>query len=103
MDNPLIPASYINYLDDEKPYNFAKYKYDTCLCEVSYKENTFWNVNRLKNNYKDTRHCHLSDDNNKIVFDKIVEWLNTGKFKLMLKDFVFNTKDKEKYYIKQSK
>lgn len=49
----------------------------------------------------DKRACHLTDENNKMLYNKIVKWLHTGKFRLTKKDVVTKIKDPEKYQQKE--
>jgi len=49
----------------------------------------------------DRRACHFSDENNKMLYDKIVKWLHTGKFKLTERDVVTEIKDPKKYQSKE--
>ncbi len=39
---------------------------------------------------RDTRHCHMSQENNEIFADKIAHYLETGEFSLNVDDFVYD-------------
>lgn len=63
--------------------------YYTDLMKVHEKENNFFKLsNSFYNSYDDVRNCHLTIDNNKILFEKINDWIMSDKFKFNLDDFV---------------
>lgn len=44
--------------------------------------------------------CHLSNDSNQVLFNTILNWINTGHFDFNLDDYKLpNKKDRYKYYI----
>jgi len=45
----------------------------------------------------DTKFCHLSDENNKILFEKIKKWIETNQFTLHIDDFVTPSDNAKKY------
>lgn len=68
--------------------------FDTCriaLSNITEAENTLCNttfakLTKLKKQTasyaQDTRHCHMSDENNQMLYEKIVTWIDTGEFAL---------------------
>ena len=68
--------------------------FDTCkiaLSNITETENsqcktTFDKLAQLKKQTasyaQDTRHCHMSDENNQMLYEKIVTWIDTGEFTL---------------------
>lgn len=45
------------------------------------------------------RNCHMNDENNFIFYNKILEWIESGNFKMAIEDFSTPTKPLEYYFI----
>ena len=72
------------------------YKCSTSLVQVlDQLEDPYYNMDF--SNGADNKFCHLSDENNKILFDKIVNWIENDEFSLHLNDFVTPSDDVRKY------
>ena len=58
-----------------------------------------------KKSLRDTRHCHITDENNIILGNKMLQWIEDGKVTLNLEDFVKPSSFKEfkkKYLVKNN-
>lgn len=59
------------------------------LIKVHKMENDFFQLDdKFYTHYIDFRNCHLSKDNNNILFEKVDEWIKTSRFKFSINDFV---------------
>lgn len=54
------------------------------MCDIETKENNAWGGERVI----DTRHCHMTAENNAIFAIKVEEWLNGKPVQINLDDFV---------------
>lgn len=57
------------------------------LDHISYIDYDFYNVNPFKDLVIEKRHCHMNRQNNIIFADKIIRWINNGKFEINIDDF----------------
>lgn len=97
---PAFRTSYRDYVNEEK--NYLNYDCDISLVDIQCLECDHWGINHAEQGHKyiDTRHGHLTDDNNRILYDKIQNWLGTGEFSMLKEDFA-NTFRPASYYYKE--
>ena len=95
---PAFRPSYIDYANNKK--NYLNYDCDISLMDVQCLECEYWGVDGPEQGKKfiDTRHGHLTDDNNRILYRKIQNWLNTGEFSMLKEDFVNPSSPATTYY-----
>jgi hypothetical protein len=60
---------------------------DICKQEITVTGNDYFTV---ASSGRDSRHCHMSEENNEIFADKIAHYLETGEFALSVDDFIYN-------------
>lgn len=67
-------------------------KFPSVFSEVCKKEITITGKDffEVASTGRDTRHCHMSEENNEIFADKIAHFLETGEFSLSVDDFIYN-------------
>lgn len=97
-ENPntlVIPAFQSSYKVKNDVF-IKNYKCSTCFIEILQKlEDPYYKI-EFSTGY-DTKFCHFSDENNKILFNKIVNWIEDDEFSLHLNDFVKPTDNVRKY------
>ena len=95
---PAFRPSYIDYANDEK--NYLNYDCDISLVDVQWLECEYWGVDHVEQGQKfiDTRHGHLTDDNNRVLYYKIQNWLTAGEFSMLKEDFVNPSRPAAFYY-----
>jgi len=109
---------YFVYLHDDKKeqyihnalVEYAKNKFSNlliikisdCLVDVFQMENKIWNIEKKKHqfDYNDLRNCHMTEANNIIFGNKVVEMLQGKEVTLRLKDFVKPVLEDKNFYIK---
>ena len=84
---PAFPSTYIDLFDGSEETFLTKHTYSTYLGAVTEMEEQYWQYYSPSSKTCDTRYCHLSDGSNRIIYDKIVRWIETGEFELDLSDF----------------
>lgn len=91
----VIPAFQTSYKVGTDVF-IKNYNCSTCLFEILQElEHPYY-----KHNFSDgsdTKFCHFSDENNKILFEKIQKWIETKEFTLHVDDFVIPSDNAKKY------
>ena len=95
---PAFRTTYRDYANNEK--NYLNYDCDISLLDIQCLEFDYWGVDHTEQGHKyiDTRHGHITDDNNRILYHKIQNWLNTGEFSMLKEDFITPSRPMTFYY-----
>ena len=98
---------YVNYvytliINDLKEKNKEALFLDiSLLLKVMEKENCFYKLDKdFIHKYEDFRNCHLTKENNFILFEIINKWINTGNFEFNIDLFV-NPVDEFSFYFRK--
>lgn len=97
-ENPntlVIPAFQSSYRVVDNVF-IKNYECSTSLIELLQKLEEPYYQHKFSNG-GDTKFCHFSDENNKILFEKIQKWIETKQFTLHVDDFVTPSDNAEKY------
>ena len=71
--------------------------FEISLSNITFSEDACCNLTQQKikkirkqlgDNVEDTRHCHLTDENNTMMYNKIVNWIENNKFSLQKSDIL---------------
>lgn len=76
---------------------------DFCLEQVYYLENKCWNHDVTNSDHIaliDARRCHMTNENNYVLYEKIKKWIETNEFNLSLDDFIRPTLENKRSYIR---
>lgn len=95
---PAFKPAYRDYVNNKE--NYLNYDCDISLIDVQCLECDYWGIDGPVQGHKfiDTRHGHITDDNNRILYHKIHNWLNTGEFSMLKEDFVNPSKPMTFYF-----
>lgn len=77
--------------------------YGVGLSDIASMENESCGMSQLEmlnKKYVESKHCHLSEENNMILAKKMLHWLNGEPVSIVLDDYVKNPKDMLRYYSK---
>lgn len=84
--------------------SFGMEKKINSMNDIMCKENDHWRIDESnikyfsREHYLDTRHCHLTFENNCIFAEKVLQWLNGTPFSINLDDFVTPQEPITKYF-----
>ena len=91
----VIPAFQCSYKIKDEVF-IKNYHCSTSFAEILEKlEDPYYKVDFSKG--YDLKFCHFSDENNKILFEKIKKWIETNQFTLDVDDFVEPSDNAKKY------
>ena len=75
-----------------------------CLFDVFEKENLSWGIDYNIQYQIDRRNCHMTAENNKILAEKIIAYIEQGKeIDLNINDFISPNLESKDFYIKEQK
>lgn len=83
-------------------YNSSALKTSGNLFDVFLKENEAWGYKMHTDKVKDLRNCHMTAENNKILAEKIIAYIEEGKeIDLNINDFMSPSSESKDFYIKE--